>query len=1159
MSEDIYIDVNYLTESERDVILQVLAKDEELRKQEKRRISSLKNELDQIKKNGASQEEIETSRICARCRTPLGFIFNSGALCPKCEARVCKICREETSDSWLCILCAKIREVRAESGAWFFEQERRKGDRPQLYGSALVRASFRRAKPTAQPRNDIKDADPGSPPVITLNLSNHDRIHRPVPVHMSRLPEKDVEEEEEEERKNAVEINQNYKQYVKANQVPRKPGEEQSDADEQEKGSASSASSTPRDVDNIGDVTVTNPEIVCTDDITEQEEGQRTPTHDDDIDQAFAMYERDHPGTKTLQEQLNILSMGSRESIVSYYSDAGEGRFGNVTVTGEVLFGLKYNKHKHQLEVQIHRAKDIAAADEKRGRSDPYVKVYLLPDKTKGGKRKTRSKKNTLNPDFDEILTFKIGFEEMLTRTLWLAMWNHDTFGHNDFLGEVMLPLDTYQDSGFSWDDPSPNWYPLRERRPEPSLMAYCGDLTVSLMYEPGEESHKDKKKKKKSGGKLHIQLKEARNLPAKDSNGFSDPFCKRNFPKLFDQTPGEKKSEAQSEVDGSPDKSQTPEAVPLVSSHENLAFEEEDKHLEPKDTSTDSTTSTMETTLESVDSEEGLDVKEVEKANDDSGISVSHVNGSDVSPVEEGTTTDGDEDSGPSMQPVLKSISAFAMQFTVAGPPAIKVDKPLTLSSVAKGDSKEATPTASPQSPKKHAEHNINKATKTGALQPEAALIKRRHSDFAVSAPRPVNEELAIADLKKRGSQQARLGTVRKGSHPDVIRTGKGPQWSPSLERKRIEEAKKGAKKETRRKTLAELALEAGYTSPDSTGPPVRHPGALQVTKAEASKGSNESLLSDPGEEHYSSVPVTGEVFVSLRYEMPSKKFEVHVHSANNLACADAKKSSSDPYVKSYLLPDRRSKRKTKTKKDTLNPNFDEVLEYFMGYDELLTRTLFLSVWHKSIGRNYFLGEVKIPMNNFVEAGNSLEQPVAKWFNLTNKTDETDGLPEIPCELVLALKYVTADKVKKKGRHKGELHVHLLEARNLPGMDADGMSDPYCKCLLLPDKKGKFKHKTPIIKRTLNPTFDHKFSYDELSPDDLKERVLEITIYDFDRASTDEFLGGVRLGLGTSSNEWDDATEDECQIWHTMLSRSNVWIQVVVPLRSDMTLKKKQ
>ena len=70
---------------------------------------------------------------------------------------------------------------------------------------------------------------------------------------------------------------------------------------------------------------VTNPEIMCTDpdDINEPElEGQRTPTHDDDIDQAFAMYERDHPsaGTKTLQEQLNILSMVSETSIFYYVS-----------------------------------------------------------------------------------------------------------------------------------------------------------------------------------------------------------------------------------------------------------------------------------------------------------------------------------------------------------------------------------------------------------------------------------------------------------------------------------------------------------------------------------------------------------------------------------------------------------------------------------------------------------------------------------------------------------------------------------------------------------------------------------------------------------------------------------------------------------------------
>ena len=60
--------------------------------------------------------------------------------------------------------------------------------------------------------------------------------------------------------------------------------------------------------------------------------------------------------------------------------------------------------------------------------------------------------------------------------------------------------------------------------------------------------------------------------------------------------------------------------------------------------------------------------------------------------------------------------------------------------------------------------------------------------------------------------------------------------------------------------------------------------------------------------------------------------------------------------------------------------------MQYFIGYDELLTRTLSLGVWHNALGRNDFLGEVKIPMNDFVEKhGNSIQQWVARWFTLTD------------------------------------------------------------------------------------------------------------------------------------------------------------------------------
>lgn len=44
-----------------------------------------------------------------------------------------------------------------------------------------------------------------------------------------------------------------------------------------------------------------------------------------------------------------------------------------------------------------------------------YVKTYLLPDRTRGGKRKTKVKKHTTNPTFDE--TLKVALMILLIRS----------------------------------------------------------------------------------------------------------------------------------------------------------------------------------------------------------------------------------------------------------------------------------------------------------------------------------------------------------------------------------------------------------------------------------------------------------------------------------------------------------------------------------------------------------------------------------------------------------------------------------------------------------------------------------------------------------------------------------------------------------------------
>ncbi|GFT51355.1 synaptotagmin-like protein 4 [Nephila pilipes] len=321
-------------------------------------------------------------------------------------------------------------------------------------------------------------------------------------------------------------------------------------------------------------------------------------------------------------------------------------------------------------------------------------------------------------------------------------------------------------------------------------------------------------------------------------------------------------------------------------------------------------------------------------------------------------------------------------------------------------------------------------------------------------------------------------------------------------------------------------------------------------------------SVYSAAGGGRYGTVTVTGEVLFGLSYNYKTSTLEINIKECRNLAAVDMKRNRSDPYVKVYLLPDRTKsgKRKTKVKKHTLNPVFEESLKFHVTINELVIRTLWLSVWHSDrFGRNDFLGEVMLPLGSDV-----IESSGSKWYPLQERLETLDTPVSYKGDLILALKYVPPDVTSRKFSKKldvpvkGSLEVLVREARNLMATRSNGTSDPFCKSYLLPDKSKSGKQKTPVFKKSCNPKWNHTFVYEDVSLEDLKERCLELTIWDYDKITSNDFLGGVRLCLGTGKCQgrevdWMDSVGEERSLWYTMLERPNTWVDGSLLLRPNM------
>uniref|UniRef100_A0A673LT15 Multiple C2 and transmembrane domain-containing protein 1-like n=1 Tax=Sinocyclocheilus rhinocerous TaxID=307959 RepID=A0A673LT15_9TELE len=104
------------------------------------------------------------------------------------------------------------------------------------------------------------------------------------------------------------------------------------------------------------------------------------------------------------------------------------------------------------------------------------------------------------------------------------------------------------------------------------------------------------------------------------------------------------------------------------------------------------------------------------------------------------------------------------------------------------------------------------------------------------------------------------------------------------------------------------------------------------------------------------------------------------------------------------------------------------------------------------------------------------------------------------------------SDMHRKSQLWRGIVSIRLIEGRNLIPMDQNGLSDPYVKF-----KLGPQKYKSKTIPKTLNPQWREQFDlhlYDE------EGGILEITVWDKDIGRRDDFIGHCQLDLSKLSRE---------------------------------------
>ncbi|XP_033505065.1 synaptotagmin-like protein 3 isoform X1 [Epinephelus lanceolatus] len=418
------MDLSLLQTLERERVLEVLRRDKQLRAIEDDRIRRMKHELQELRRRGAKSSTRQYGeRTCARCQRPLGKLWNSGAVCRGCSHRICSKCRVCVgAANWKCTVCHAYREVKIRSGEWFLEEKAKRfpvtTDKYEMVGETLLR--------TYNVLSHISVVPPTPPPYMDyhyLSRSGDLRNSKPFTSSMENLMVsfashiKKTSTSQSDVRGDLLRVdNRRGSRFTYSSQ------KSLSDTDISKASHLFKGPSLPnlfkknRDSDQDGSSTGAEEETSCG---SEYSGGRR----------------------------------GSSSSSIS--TDCS--LFESISIAGELELALAYNTYTSCLEVTVGACRNLTCGDSKKKKCHPFVKLHMLPGKS--GKMKTRVKKNTTDPVYNEVFTFKLERHLLFGKRLRASVWHSGSLKRKVFLGEVLVPLD-----GWRFEDKDSqcfHWYPL--------------------------------------------------------------------------------------------------------------------------------------------------------------------------------------------------------------------------------------------------------------------------------------------------------------------------------------------------------------------------------------------------------------------------------------------------------------------------------------------------------------------------------------------------------------------------------------------------------------------------------------------------------------------------------------------------------------------------